>query len=255
MVKVQVTMRKSEQKCGVKKNFPDHQNFQSLVVSPSTTQYNSDCQKVNTQLLISPLHSLTYIHTNTCDIPYVPPRQTLFDLIELPHTHERPPLTLNRRKNKGPKEDIIRGEDQAKKLHHHPQKKRLLQGESNSKKSLQYCAFHSLPNRVEWRSPLALGQNDTHPIEQYQNTPYMVSTIIIITSFNVQLDEIIQLYITQLHSDTSNLFRTLTTTHNNNPPTTHQKTKQKKNRKINRNKKQKNQHKSTKNYTTTRTSR
>ena len=164
---------------------------------------------------------IVHIHTNTCYIPYVPPpRQTLFDLIELPHPHERPPLTLNRRKNKGPKEDIIRGEDQAKKLHHHPQKKRLLQGESNSKKSLQYCAFHSLPNRVEWRSPLALGQNDTHPIEQYQNTPYMVSTIIIITSFNVQLDEIIQLYITQLHSDTSNLFRTLTTTHNNNSPTT-----------------------------------
>ena len=56
MVKVQATMRKSEQKCGVKKNFPDHQIFQSLVVSPSTTHYNSDCQKINFKFQILTFH-------------------------------------------------------------------------------------------------------------------------------------------------------------------------------------------------------
>ena len=86
---------------------------------------------------------------------------------------------------------------------------------------------HTPTNQGGLRSPLTLArffgqltpfvQNDIQPIEQYHNTPYMVSTIIIITSLNIQLDEIIQLYITQLHNNTSKLFRTLTATHNNNP--------------------------------------
>ena len=83
---------------------------------------------------------------------------------------------------------------------------------------------HTPTNQGGLRSPLTLArffgqltpfvQNDIQPIEQYHNTPYMVSEIIIITSLNIQLDEIIQLHITQLHNNTSKLFRTLTATHN-----------------------------------------